>query len=167
MVQEIYKRTCYSKWARYYVALSSQIRISSHNFVFHSYWLSILDNWSSHSNATHIHNWNKREKGALFRAAPFANTKLACKHHGKAEVLGQPYSFISVHWRTRYRENEEIREQFKGLSFKILFTVPVHSSTEKEFIVCPKLHFLLFSLLIFYSGICSWTPYGKRLRYAN
>jgi len=40
-------------------------------------------------------------------------------------------------WRNnileKQRENEEVKEQFKGLTFKILFTVPVHSSTEKEF----------------------------------
>jgi hypothetical protein len=33
------------------------------------------------------------------------------------------------------RETEEVKEQFRGVTFKILFTVPVHSSTEKEFIV--------------------------------
>jgi hypothetical protein len=37
------------------------------------------------------------------------------------------------------RETEEVKEQFKGLTFKILFTVPVHSSTEKEFIVRTSL----------------------------
>lgn len=41
-------------------------------------------------------------------------------------------------WHTgileKQRETEEVKEQFKGLTFKILFTVPVHSSTEKEFI---------------------------------
>lgn len=54
------------------------------------------------------------------------------RSHGNSFALSDPFPLAR-------RETEEVKEQFKGLTFKILFTVPVHSSTEKEFIVRTSL----------------------------